>query len=101
MFHSASLPVSFSVSEFNPIVCFRFYFPNGKPCTKVESEPVLQKVEALFETFPDKRAKLSEMGRVAEVCDLPRYLKRHLFIACDGRTKGAVTFQDFAKLWDE
>lgn len=47
-----------------------FYFPQGCPQEKVNIDAVIAKVEKTFSQFPNERASLEDMGKVAKVTDL-------------------------------
>lgn len=44
-----------------------FYFPRGCPKEKVNIDAVIAKIERTFSEFPNERATLEDMGKVAKV----------------------------------
>lgn len=44
-----------------------FYFPRGYPKEKVNIDAVIAKIEKIFSEFPNERATLEDMGKVAKV----------------------------------
>lgn len=44
-----------------------FYFPRGCPKEKVNVDAVIAKIEKTFSEFPNERATLEDMGKVAKV----------------------------------
>lgn len=44
-----------------------FYFPRGCPKEKVNIDAVIAKIEQTFSQFPNERATLEDMGKVAKV----------------------------------
>lgn len=44
-----------------------FYFPRGCPKEKVNIDAVIAKIEKIFSEFPNERATLEDMGKVAKV----------------------------------
>lgn len=44
-----------------------FYFPRGCPKEKVNIDAVIAKIERTFSQFPNERATLDDMGKVAKV----------------------------------
>jgi len=57
-----------------------FYFPRGCPKEKVNIDAVIAKIERTFSEFPNERATLEDMGKVAKVrtCCLPAFSTVHL-----------------------
>lgn len=57
-----------------------FYFPRGCPKEKVNIDAVIAKIERTFSEFPNERATLEDMGKVAKVrtCWLSAFSTVHL-----------------------
>uniref|UniRef100_A0A2D4HCF6 EF-hand domain-containing protein n=1 Tax=Micrurus lemniscatus lemniscatus TaxID=129467 RepID=A0A2D4HCF6_MICLE len=56
-----------------------FYFPQGCPKEKVNIDAIIAKIDRTFSQFPNERATLEDMGKVAKACDCPLYWKGPLF----------------------
>ncbi|KAE9550735.1 hypothetical protein FO519_006057 [Halicephalobus sp. NKZ332] len=82
----------------------RFYFPAGKPVSKMENDAVLQKVQILFNAHPDMM--VSGFDEIARKTGLPVYCKRAIFEACCQCSAQIITdsttikFSDFVSYWN-
>uniref|UniRef100_A0A8C9FFG2 Serine/threonine-protein phosphatase 2A regulatory subunit B'' subunit beta n=1 Tax=Pavo cristatus TaxID=9049 RepID=A0A8C9FFG2_PAVCR len=76
-----------------------FYFPRGCPKEKVNIDAVIAKIERTFSQFPNERATLDDMGKVAKACDCPLYWKGPLFYCAGGERTGYVSVHKFVAMW--
>lgn len=44
-----------------------FYFPHGRPPETLDVDAVLNRIKRVFTEFPQERATVEDMGRVAKV----------------------------------
>ncbi|XP_067152044.1 serine/threonine-protein phosphatase 2A regulatory subunit B'' subunit beta isoform X3 [Apteryx mantelli] len=76
-----------------------FYFPRGCPKEKVNIDAVITKIERTFSQFPNERATLEDMGKVAKACECPLYWKGPLFYCAGGERTGYVSVHKFVAMW--
>ncbi|XP_006017100.1 serine/threonine-protein phosphatase 2A regulatory subunit B'' subunit beta isoform X1 [Alligator sinensis] len=76
-----------------------FYFPRGLPKEKVNIDAVITKIERTFSQFPNERATLEDMGKVAKACECPFYWKGPLFYCAGGERTGHVSVHKFVAMW--
>ncbi|XP_061482990.1 serine/threonine-protein phosphatase 2A regulatory subunit B'' subunit beta isoform X2 [Rhineura floridana] len=76
-----------------------FYFPQGCPKEKVNIDGVIAKIEKTFCQFPNERATLEDMGKVAKACECPLYWKGPLFFCAGGERTGFVSVHKFVAMW--
>ncbi|XP_067401816.1 serine/threonine-protein phosphatase 2A regulatory subunit B'' subunit beta isoform X3 [Emydura macquarii macquarii] len=76
-----------------------FYFPRGCPKEKANIDAVIAKVERTFSQFPNERASLEDMGKVAKACECPLYWKGPLFYCAGGERTGCVSVHKFVAMW--
>ncbi|KAM7182279.1 serine/threonine-protein phosphatase 2A regulatory subunit B'' subunit beta isoform 1-T3 [Macrochelys suwanniensis] len=76
-----------------------FYFPRGCPKEKVNIDAVIAKIERTFSQFPNERARLDDMGKVAKACECPLYWKGPLFYCAGGERTGCVSVHKFVAMW--
>ncbi|KAM6292781.1 serine/threonine-protein phosphatase 2A regulatory subunit B'' subunit beta [Porphyrio hochstetteri] len=76
-----------------------FYFPRGCPKEKVNIDAVIAKIERTFSEFPNERATLEDMGKVAKACECPLYWKGPLFYCAGGERTGYVSVHKFVAMW--
>ncbi|XP_053942507.1 serine/threonine-protein phosphatase 2A regulatory subunit B'' subunit beta isoform X1 [Cuculus canorus] len=76
-----------------------FYFPRGCPKEKVNIDAVITKIERTFSEFPNERATLEDMGKVAKACECPLYWKGPLFYCAGGERTGYVSVHKFVAMW--
>ncbi|NXP54410.1 P2R3B phosphatase, partial [Heliornis fulica] len=76
-----------------------FYFPRGCPKEKVNIDAVIAKIERTFAEFPNERAALEDMGKVAKACECPLYWKGPLFYCAGGERTGYVSVHKFVAMW--
>ncbi|NXD84838.1 P2R3B phosphatase, partial [Halcyon senegalensis] len=76
-----------------------FYFPRGCPKEKVNVDAVIAKIERTFSEFPNERATLEDMGKVAKACECPLYWKGPLFYCAGGERTGYVSVHKFVAMW--
>ncbi|XP_026505036.1 serine/threonine-protein phosphatase 2A regulatory subunit B'' subunit beta-like, partial [Terrapene carolina triunguis] len=76
-----------------------FYFPRGCPKEKVNIDVVIAKIERTFSQFPNERARLEDMGKVAKACECPLYWKGPLFYCAGGERTGCVSVHKFVAMW--
>ncbi|XP_043850348.1 serine/threonine-protein phosphatase 2A regulatory subunit B'' subunit beta isoform X1 [Dromiciops gliroides] len=88
-------PLPSSVSQSIPT----FYFPRGCPKEKVNIDAVITKIEKTFSQFPNERATLEDMGKVAKACGCPLYWKGPLFYGAGGERTGYVSVHKFIAMW--
>ncbi|KAM9319230.1 serine/threonine-protein phosphatase 2A regulatory subunit B'' subunit beta-like [Gastrophryne carolinensis] len=77
----------------------KFYFPKGCPKGNLNIDAVILKIEKTFSAFPNERATLEDMGKVAKACDCPLYWKAPLFNAAGGDRTGYVSVHKFVAMW--
>jgi serine/threonine-protein phosphatase 2A regulatory subunit B'' len=56
-------PVPTALSESIP----KFYFPRGRPKANLNIDGLIAKIEKIFSQFPNERATIEDMGKVAKV----------------------------------
>ncbi|XP_074156362.1 serine/threonine-protein phosphatase 2A regulatory subunit B'' subunit beta isoform X1 [Sminthopsis crassicaudata] len=88
-------PLPSAVSQSIPT----FYFPRGCPKEKVNIDAVITKIEKTFSQFPNERATLEDMGKVAKACGCPLYWKGPLFYGAGGERTGYVSVHKFIAMW--
>uniref|UniRef100_A0A670IJ08 EF-hand domain-containing protein n=1 Tax=Podarcis muralis TaxID=64176 RepID=A0A670IJ08_PODMU len=88
-------PLTPSLSQTIPT----FYFPQGCPKEKVNIDSVITKIEKTFAQFPNERATLEDMGKVAKACECPLYWKGPLFFCAGGERTGFVSVHKFVAMW--
>ncbi|XP_074069786.1 serine/threonine-protein phosphatase 2A regulatory subunit B'' subunit beta isoform X2 [Macrotis lagotis] len=76
-----------------------FYFPRGCPKEKVNIDAIITKIEKTFSQFPNERATLEDMGKVAKACGCPLYWKGPLFYGSGGERTGYVSVHKFIAMW--
>ncbi|XP_026522652.1 serine/threonine-protein phosphatase 2A regulatory subunit B'' subunit beta isoform X1 [Notechis scutatus] len=76
-----------------------FYFPQGHPKEKVNIDAIIAKIDRTFSQFPNERATLEDMGKVAKACDCPLYWKGPLFYCAGGERTGFVSVHKFVAMW--
>ncbi|NWR73792.1 P2R3B phosphatase, partial [Centropus unirufus] len=76
-----------------------FYFPRGCPKEKVNIDAVIARIERTFSEFPNERATLEDMGKVAKACECPLYWKGPLFYCAGGERTGYVSVHKFVAMW--
>ncbi|KAM3836928.1 serine/threonine-protein phosphatase 2A regulatory subunit B'' subunit beta isoform 2-T3 [Vipera latastei] len=76
-----------------------FYFPQGCPKEKVNIDAIIAKIDRTFSQFPNERATLEDMGKVAKACDCPLYWKGPLFYCAGGERTGFVSVHKFVAMW--
>ncbi|XP_073470681.1 serine/threonine-protein phosphatase 2A regulatory subunit B'' subunit beta-like isoform X4 [Aquarana catesbeiana] len=77
----------------------KFYFPKGCPKGNVNIDAIILTIENTFSAFPNERATLEDMGKVAKACDCPLYWKAPLFYAAGGERTGYVSVHKFVAMW--
>ncbi|XP_063315569.1 serine/threonine-protein phosphatase 2A regulatory subunit B'' subunit beta-like isoform X2 [Pelobates fuscus] len=77
----------------------KFYFPKGCPKDNVNIDCIISKIEKTFSLFPNERATLDDMGKVAKACECPLYWKSPLFYAAGGDRTGFVSVHKFVAIW--
>ncbi|XP_077338945.1 serine/threonine-protein phosphatase 2A regulatory subunit B'' subunit beta-like isoform X2 [Lithobates pipiens] len=77
----------------------KFYFPKGCPKGNVNIDATILTIENTFSAFPNERATLEDMGKVAKACDCPLYWKAPLFYAAGGERTGYVSVHKFVAMW--
>ncbi|XP_018425870.1 PREDICTED: serine/threonine-protein phosphatase 2A regulatory subunit B'' subunit beta-like isoform X1 [Nanorana parkeri] len=77
----------------------KFYFPKGCPKGNVNIDAIILKIEKTFSAFPNERATLEDMGKVAKACDCPLYWKAPLFYSAGGERTGCVSVHKFVAMW--
>ncbi|KAM8975923.1 serine/threonine-protein phosphatase 2A regulatory subunit B'' subunit beta-like isoform 2-T2 [Pelodytes ibericus] len=77
----------------------KFYFPKGSPKDNVNIDATIAKIEKTFSVFPNERATLEDMGKVAKACDCPLYWKAPLFYAAGGDRTGSLSVHKFVATW--
>ncbi|XP_044288899.1 serine/threonine-protein phosphatase 2A regulatory subunit B'' subunit beta isoform X1 [Varanus komodoensis] len=88
-------PLTPSLSQTIPT----FYFPYGCPKEKVNIDAVIAKIEKTFSQFPNERATLEDMGKVAKACECPLYWKGPLFYCAGGERTGFISVHKFVAMW--
>ncbi|XP_036601324.1 serine/threonine-protein phosphatase 2A regulatory subunit B'' subunit beta isoform X2 [Trichosurus vulpecula] len=88
-------PLPSAVSQSIPT----FYFPRGCPKEKVNIDAIITKIEKTFSQFPNERATLEDMGKVAKACGCPLYWKGPLFYGAGGERTGYVSVHKFIAMW--
>ncbi|XP_055965486.1 serine/threonine-protein phosphatase 2A regulatory subunit B'' subunit beta-like [Sorex fumeus] len=76
-----------------------FYFPRGRPQDTVNVDAVIAHIERTFADFPQERATMDDMGRVAKACGCPLYWKGPLFYGAGGERTGSVSVHKFIAMW--
>ncbi|XP_014438004.1 serine/threonine-protein phosphatase 2A regulatory subunit B'' subunit beta [Tupaia chinensis] len=76
-----------------------FYFPRGRPQQAASVDAVIAKIESTFAQFPQERATMDDMGRVAKACGCPLYWKGPLFYGAGGERTGSVSVHKFVAMW--
>ncbi|KAL0102986.1 hypothetical protein PUN28_018352 [Cardiocondyla obscurior] len=77
----------------------RFYFPGGKPLPLSQTETIITKITAAFQSLPNYRASRTQFHIITKACDLPLYWKVPLFLAAGGEQKGFVEMNVFLEYW--
>uniref|UniRef100_A0A8C4WZX8 Serine/threonine-protein phosphatase 2A regulatory subunit B'' subunit alpha/beta/delta EF-hand domain-containing protein n=1 Tax=Eptatretus burgeri TaxID=7764 RepID=A0A8C4WZX8_EPTBU len=78
----------------------RFYFPRGRPTSNGPStDQAIDHIEKVFAEFPDERASIQNMGKVAKACGCPLYWKSAMFHAASGERTGFVSVHTFIAMW--
>ncbi|XP_075708672.1 serine/threonine-protein phosphatase 2A regulatory subunit B'' subunit beta isoform X3 [Rhinoderma darwinii] len=77
----------------------KFYFPKGCPKANVNVDSIISKIEKTFSAFPNERASLEDMSKVAKACECPLYWKAPLFYAAGGDRTGHVSVHKFVAMW--
>ncbi|XP_040192206.1 serine/threonine-protein phosphatase 2A regulatory subunit B'' subunit beta isoform X2 [Rana temporaria] len=77
----------------------KFYFPKGCPKANVNIDAIILTIENTFSAFPNERATLEDMGKVAKACDCPLYWKAPLFYSAGGERTGYVSVHKFVAMW--
>ncbi|XP_037343690.1 serine/threonine-protein phosphatase 2A regulatory subunit B'' subunit beta isoform X1 [Pungitius pungitius] len=88
-------PVTTALSESIP----KFYFPQGRPQANVNVDSLISKIEKIFSQFPNERATIEDMGKVAKACECPLYWKMPLFCLAGGDRTGFVSVHKFVAMW--
>ncbi|XP_055989052.1 serine/threonine-protein phosphatase 2A regulatory subunit B'' subunit beta-like, partial [Sorex fumeus] len=76
-----------------------FYFPRGRPQDTVNVDAVIAHIERTFADFPQERATMDDMGRVAKACGCPLYWKGPLFYGAGGERTSSVSVHKFIAMW--
>ncbi|XP_052025370.1 serine/threonine-protein phosphatase 2A regulatory subunit B'' subunit beta isoform X2 [Apodemus sylvaticus] len=77
-----------------------FYFPRGRPLPNtLEVDDIIAEVERVFALFPQGRAGLGDMSKVAKACRCPLYWKSLLFSAAGGERTGSLSVHKFVAMW--
>ncbi|XP_057626861.1 serine/threonine-protein phosphatase 2A regulatory subunit B'' subunit beta isoform X2 [Chionomys nivalis] len=76
-----------------------FYFPHGRPPETLDVDAVLNRIKRVFAEFPQERATVEDMGRVAKACGCPLYWKGPLFYSAGGERTGSVSVHKFVVMW--
>ncbi|XP_069613972.1 serine/threonine-protein phosphatase 2A regulatory subunit B'' subunit beta isoform X2 [Ranitomeya imitator] len=77
----------------------KFYFPKGCPKANINVDNIISQIEKTFSTFPNERASLEDMSKVAKACECPLYWKAPLFYAAGGDRTGYVSVHKFVAMW--
>ncbi|XP_030642957.1 serine/threonine-protein phosphatase 2A regulatory subunit B'' subunit beta isoform X1 [Chanos chanos] len=88
-------PITPALSESIP----KFYFPRGRPKANLNIDHLISKIEKIFSQFPNERATIEDMGKVAKACECPLYWKAPLFYAAGGDRTGFVSVHKFVAMW--
>ncbi|XP_031725910.1 serine/threonine-protein phosphatase 2A regulatory subunit B'' subunit beta isoform X1 [Anarhichas minor] len=88
-------PVATALSESIP----KFYFPQGRPQANVNIDSLISKIEKTFSQFPNERATIEDMGKVAKACECPLYWKMPLFCSAGGDRTGFVSVHKLVAMW--
>ncbi|XP_006638957.2 serine/threonine-protein phosphatase 2A regulatory subunit B'' subunit beta isoform X1 [Lepisosteus oculatus] len=88
-------PITPALSENIP----RFYFPRGRPKANPNIDSLISRIERTFSQFPNERATIEDMGKVAKACECPLYWKMPLFCAAGGDRTGFVSVHKFVAMW--
>ncbi|XP_054471106.1 serine/threonine-protein phosphatase 2A regulatory subunit B'' subunit beta isoform X2 [Anoplopoma fimbria] len=88
-------PVSTALSESIP----KFYFPQGRPQANINIDSLISKIEKTFSQFPNERATIEDMGKVAKASECPLYWKMPLFCSAGGDRTGFVSVHKFVAMW--
>lgn len=76
-----------------------FYFPHGRPPETLDVDAALSRIKRVFAEFPQERATVGDMGRVAKACGCPLYWKGPLFYSAGGEHTGSVSMHKFVVMW--
>lgn len=76
-----------------------FHFPHGRPPETLDVDAVLNRIKRVFAEFPQARATVENMGRVAKACGCPLYWKGPLFYSAGGERTGSVSVHKFVVMW--
>ncbi|KAM6955284.1 serine/threonine-protein phosphatase 2A regulatory subunit B'' subunit beta isoform 2-T3 [Lycodopsis pacificus] len=88
-------PVATALSESIP----KFYFPQGRPQANINIDSLISKIEKTFSQFPNERATIEDMGKVAKACECPLYWKMPLFCSAGGDRTGFVSVHKLVAMW--
>ncbi|KAJ8350408.1 hypothetical protein SKAU_G00255380 [Synaphobranchus kaupii] len=88
-------PITPALSESIP----KFYFPRGRPKANLNIDTLISKIEKIFSQFPNERATIEDMGKVAKACECPLYWKAPLFYSAGGDRTGFVSVHKFIATW--
>ncbi|XP_035249735.1 serine/threonine-protein phosphatase 2A regulatory subunit B'' subunit beta isoform X2 [Anguilla anguilla] len=88
-------PITPALSESIP----KFYFPRGRPEANLNIDTLISRVEKIFSQFPNERATIEDMGKVAKACECPLYWKAPLFYSAGGDRTGFVSVHKFIAMW--
>ncbi|KAI1899619.1 hypothetical protein AGOR_G00063650 [Albula goreensis] len=88
-------PITPALSESIP----KFYFPRGRPKANLNIDTLISRIEKIFSQFPNERATIEDMGKVAKACECPLYWKAPLFYSAGGDRTGFVSVHKFIAMW--
>ncbi|XP_066562902.1 serine/threonine-protein phosphatase 2A regulatory subunit B'' subunit beta isoform X2 [Amia ocellicauda] len=88
-------PITPALSESIP----KFFFPRGRPKANLNVDTLISRIEKAFSQFPNERATIEDMGKVAKACECPLYWKAPLFCAAGGDRTGFVSVHKFIAMW--
>uniref|UniRef100_A0A8C9RBV2 Protein phosphatase 2 regulatory subunit B''beta n=1 Tax=Scleropages formosus TaxID=113540 RepID=A0A8C9RBV2_SCLFO len=77
----------------------KFYFPQGRPKANFNIDALISRIEKIFSQFPNERATIEDMGKVAKACECPLYWKAPLFISARGNKTGFVSMHTFIAMF--
>uniref|UniRef100_A0A3B3RI12 Protein phosphatase 2 regulatory subunit B''beta n=1 Tax=Paramormyrops kingsleyae TaxID=1676925 RepID=A0A3B3RI12_9TELE len=77
----------------------KFYFPGGKPKENLNINAHIIRIQKIFSQFPNEKASIEDMGKVAKACQCPLYWKAPLFHSTGGDKTGFVSVHNFTAMW--
>lgn len=83
----------------NSFYFHRFHFPHGKPLPQIAVDTTLQRIQALFNTFPNLHLPKESFIHLLTACGVPTYWRSPLYHCTQQTPEGSIDGHLFIEFW--